>query len=142
MNSKMKLSSWSLSNKPACFGRQPVDFKLQGFGNIEKAEGCHNPKRKDIKMKKTIILVACTIAVSFCFCTNSFAIGRGDRVERRVDHRDNTSDRVDDKQDFREERRDCTGEGADCRSDNRQDKRSDTVDRTEDRVDDRRDRRF
>jgi len=69
------------------------------------------------------------------------AVGVVDRVDRRMDHRDNTMDRVDDKQEFREERRDCTGDGADCRSDNRQDKRHDTMDRTEERVDDRRDRR-
>lgn len=69
------------------------------------------------------------------------AVGVVDRVDRRMDHRDNAGDRVDDKQEYREERRDCTGDGPDCRSDNRQDKREDTVDRADERIDDRQDRR-
>ena len=92
-------------------------------------------------MKKIVMSIACIVIATSCFSLNSFAVGPADRVERRVDHRDNTTDRIDDKQDTREERRDCTGDGADCRSDNRQDKREDTGDRTEERVDDRQDRR-
>jgi len=95
---------------------------------------------KVIIMNKSFIFVFCMAML--VFSQSTLAVGINDRVDRRMDHRDNASDRVDDKQEFREERRDCTGEGADCRSDNRQDKRHDTVDRTEERIDDRQDRRF
>jgi|GEM_PF-1413643 len=70
------------------------------------------------------------------------AVGIVDRVDRRINRRDNASDRVDDKQKFHEQRRDCSAEGADCRADNRQSKRHDTVEHAEERVDDRRERRF
>jgi len=90
-------------------------------------------------MKQHILPILCVSILAFS--QSSIAAGRDTRIERRVDARHNTADRVNDKQDFREERRDCVGDGADCRSENRQDKRQDTVDRTEDRIDDRRDRR-
>lgn len=118
-------------------------MKFKGFTIMLFALFPSSPSSWGIKSNaKTLFIVLMVSTLILGLSTqNVFAARLDNRVERRVDTRQNSADRVDDKQDTREERRDCTGEGADCRSDNRQDKRSDTVDRAEDRVDDRQDRR-